>query len=82
MHPLCPPCPNAPAETPKEFLTASLITPNELFYIRNHLPVPQVDAAAYRLKVEGEGLRAVSGRAAGWVGVWHDVLRAVQIPAC
>ena len=29
------------AETPKELLVASLITPNDLFYIRNHLPVPE-----------------------------------------
>lgn len=37
----------------------ALLTPNELFYIRNHLPVPQIDPETYRLKVEGEGLRTV-----------------------
>jgi hypothetical protein len=37
----------------------SLITPNELFYVRNHLPVPHVDPATYRLRVEGEGLRTM-----------------------
>lgn len=42
---------------------ASLVTPNDLFYVRHHLPVPRLDPATYRLKVEGEGLRAVSGRA-------------------
>ena len=47
------------AETPKELLAAALITPNELFYIRNHLPVPEVDPETFRLDVEGEGLRAV-----------------------
>jgi hypothetical protein len=51
------------AETPKELLVGSLITPNELFYVRNHLPVPHVDPATYRLRVEGEGLRTV-----GWGG--------------
>src|SRR5262249_18194207 len=29
------------------------ITPNELFYIRNHFPVPQLDASTWRLKGEG-----------------------------
>ncbi|GLC42769.1 hypothetical protein PLESTM_001377800 [Pleodorina starrii] len=38
---------------------ASPITPNELFFVRNHLPVPHVDAASYRLKVEGEGSRSL-----------------------
>eukprot|EP00887_Chlorella_sp_A99_P003634 scaffold7.g3634.t1 len=47
------------SETPRELLAASLVTPNALFYIRNHLPTPDVDAAAYRLTVEGEGLRTV-----------------------
>jgi DMSO/TMAO reductase YedYZ molybdopterin-dependent catalytic subunit len=28
--------------------------------VRNHLPVPQVDGASYRLHIEGEGLRTLS----------------------
>lgn len=48
------------SETPKELLAASLITPTELFYVRNHLPVPEVDEETYRLQVEGQGLRAVN----------------------
>ena len=55
------PCP--PAETPMELLTAALVTPNDLFYVRNHLPVPVVNPDTYRLKIEGEGVRAVSPRA-------------------
>ncbi|KAI3434691.1 hypothetical protein D9Q98_002754 [Chlorella vulgaris] len=47
------------AEPPKELLVGALLTPNELFYIRNHLPVPQIDPETYRLKVEGEGLRTM-----------------------
>src|SRR5262249_45961604 len=31
----------------------SFLTPNELFYVRNHFPQPAVDAKAWRLKVEG-----------------------------
>ena len=29
------------------------ITPNELFYVRSHFPVPKLDAGGWRLKVEG-----------------------------
>lgn len=39
------------AETPAEMLTAAPLTPNDMFYVRHHLPVPQVDAQGYRLKV-------------------------------
>ncbi len=31
----------------------SFVTPNDLFYVRNHLPVPVVDAKGYALTVEG-----------------------------
>jgi DMSO/TMAO reductase YedYZ molybdopterin-dependent catalytic subunit len=41
-------------ETPVALLD-SFITPNEHFYVRSHLPVPpSLDAAAWRLQVEGE----------------------------
>ena len=29
------------------------ITPNDRFYVRNHFPIPQLDAKAWRLKIEG-----------------------------
>lgn len=48
------------AETPLDMLADALITPSELFYIRNHLPVPEVDEKNYRLTVTGEGLREVT----------------------
>ncbi|KAI9101853.1 Oxidoreductase, molybdopterin-binding domain-containing protein [Phlyctochytrium arcticum] len=41
------------AETPATELQKGLITPNEKFFVRNHLPVPKVDEAAFRLEVEG-----------------------------
>lgn len=47
------------AETPGDLLSASLITPTDLFYVRNHLPVPTVDPKAWKLRIEGEGLRTV-----------------------
>nr|XP_002125613.2 sulfite oxidase-like [Ciona intestinalis] len=40
------------AEPPLELLTDSYITPNDLFYVRNHLPVPDIDPETYRLKVD------------------------------
>ncbi|HEY7795569.1 MAG TPA: molybdopterin-dependent oxidoreductase, partial [Gaiellaceae bacterium] len=41
------------AETPLDLLCRSPITPNELFYVRNHGPVPAVDPAAYQLALGG-----------------------------
>ncbi|XP_029948572.1 sulfite oxidase, mitochondrial isoform X2 [Salarias fasciatus] len=41
------------AEPPPEILSDSFITPSPFFFKRNHLPVPQVDPASYRLQVEG-----------------------------
>src|ERR1044072_3399380 len=30
------------------------ITPNESFYVRCHFPIPEISAAGWRLKIEGE----------------------------
>lgn len=38
---------------PPELQRASLLTPNDLFFVRNHAPVPVVDPATYRLTVQG-----------------------------
>lgn len=47
------------AEPPPELLLdAGFITPNDLYYVRNHLPVPDVDPDKYRLHVEVEGKAA------------------------
>lgn len=43
------------AEPPPEILTESYITPSVFFFKRNHLPVPHVDPATYRLRVEIQG---------------------------
>ena len=37
------------AETPLARLVESWITPNDLFYVRSHAPVPNVDVDAFRL---------------------------------
>ena len=35
-----------------------LLTPNDLFFVRNHAPTPVIDAASYRLAVGGPGAAA------------------------
>nr|CAI5859725.1 unnamed protein product [Callosobruchus analis] len=45
------------AECPPSLLVENFITPNELFYVRNHLPVPNIDAKQYRLEIEVEGVK-------------------------
>ena len=44
------------AETPSVLLAENYITPNDIFFVRNHLPVPRVDPEEYRLVIQGEGL--------------------------
>ena len=38
------------AETPVDVLATSPTTPSELFYVRNHLPVPHVDPATWMVR--------------------------------
>ncbi len=44
------------AETPTVLLMESYLTPNDLFFVRNHLPVPVVDPEAFVLEVSKEGV--------------------------
>lgn len=41
------------AEPPPEKLRENFITPRELFYVRNHGEIPEIEAGAYRLQVNG-----------------------------
>ncbi|XP_050293036.1 sulfite oxidase-like [Anthonomus grandis grandis] len=43
------------AETPPELLCESFLTPSDLFYVRNHLPVPSIDPNTYEMEIELEG---------------------------
>lgn len=43
------------AETPPVLLTESIITPTDLHYIRNHLPVPDINPSTYVLEISVEG---------------------------
>ena len=40
-----------------DLLTKDYITPNELFYVRNHLAVPDIDPEEYVLVVKGKGIK-------------------------
>src|SRR6187397_2820154 len=39
---------------PPEALRTGFVTPNELFFVRNHGGVPAVDPATFRLEIKGE----------------------------
>lgn len=47
------------AETPPVLLPESYLTPNEIFFVRNHLPVPHISAESYVLEISGEGMDPV-----------------------
>merc|ERR1719494_349422 len=47
------------AETPPQLLLDHFNTPNNLFYVRNHLPVPLVEPESYSLEISGVGLKDV-----------------------
>ncbi|PFH31687.1 putative sulfite oxidase [Besnoitia besnoiti] len=42
------------AETPLPLLTDDFYTPNDLFFVRNHLPVPKVEPESYEVEIEIE----------------------------
>ncbi|XP_053147238.1 sulfite oxidase, mitochondrial isoform X2 [Hemicordylus capensis] len=48
------------AEPPSELIAENYLTPNQLFFKRNHLPVPIVDPTAYRLRVQSRNGRTLS----------------------
>ncbi|XP_050506196.1 sulfite oxidase-like [Diabrotica virgifera virgifera] len=48
------------AELPPELLVESFLTPNELFYVRNHLPVPEINPDSYELEIDIEGKNKVT----------------------
>lgn len=43
------------AEIPPELINDSFITPNDLFFVRNHLPVPTIDPQTFRLTLSIDG---------------------------
>ncbi|XP_073998352.1 sulfite oxidase isoform X2 [Rhodnius prolixus] len=57
-HPVLKPSSDKPfnGEPPSQVLVQNHITPEELFFVRNHLPVPEVDPDEYELEITGVGL--------------------------
>lgn len=53
LHPLSLKPYNAEADS--EILLDGPITPNEVAFVRNHLPVPDIDPEQYELEIGGEG---------------------------
>jgi sulfite oxidase len=53
------PCTKKPfcGEPRIDLLTRDYVTPNELFYVRNHLAVPEIDPEEYVLIVKGKGVK-------------------------
>jgi len=47
------------AEAPPSLLAEQFITPTELFFIRNHLPVPTIDMSTYKIEIEDSNGRMV-----------------------
>ena len=48
------------SETPQSMLINQFYTPNDIFYVRNHLPVPaKVDPKKYRLEIAKEGSKPI-----------------------
>ena len=47
------------AETPPELVMDNFVTPSELFFVRNHLPVPVVDEKDFSLEIQGEGVKGI-----------------------
>ena len=47
------------AETPMSLLANNFLTPNHLFYVRNHFPVPLVDPQDFYLEISGEGIGTI-----------------------
>ncbi|XP_033607392.1 sulfite oxidase isoform X3 [Cryptotermes secundus] len=60
-HPALKPASVKPfnAEPPLQLLVDSFITPSDLFYVRNHLPVPEVDPETYSLEITGVGVKTI-----------------------
>jgi len=48
------------AELPGELMLDSWCTPNSVFFIRHHHPVPLVDSEKYRLEVGGDGAKRIT----------------------
>ena len=42
-----------------QLLADNFVTPNDIYFVRNHLPVPDIDEKNYELEITGEGLKTI-----------------------
>jgi hypothetical protein len=63
------------AETPGPLLAGAPLTPVDLFYVRNHLPVPHVDAATHTVRAPRPPAKHMIGSAQ-----FYSVPRAPRAP--
>lgn len=58
-HPALRPNSSRPftAEPPYQLLADNFITPSELFFVRNHLAVPDIDMKEFKIEIKGKGVR-------------------------
>ncbi|XP_052824361.1 sulfite oxidase [Octopus bimaculoides] len=68
------------AEPPVEILTEKFVTPKEIFFVRNHLPVPEVNVETYRLDVTTENSKRTVSLSVKDLKKFpkHDVTSVVQ----
>ncbi|XP_040578882.1 sulfite oxidase [Lepeophtheirus salmonis] len=61
-HPVLKPLSAKPfnAEPPLAILADSYLTPNEFFYVRNHLPVPILEEESYELDIDDQGNEGIT----------------------
>lgn len=59
-----------------QLLSDNLVTPNEIFFIRNHLPVPDIDENIYELEITGEGINTVT-LSLEVIYIWVEILKGV-----
>ncbi|KAG1683382.1 putative sulfite oxidase, mitochondrial [Nymphon striatum] len=61
-HPALKPSSKKPfnGEPPLSILADNFITPNDLFYVRNHLPVPNISEKEFELEIKGLGNKEIS----------------------
>lgn len=66
------------AEPPRAAMAGRPLTPPDTFYVRNHGPVPDVDPASWRLRVEGTVTREWSLADLRGRFPTHDVVATLQ----
>ncbi|KAI6191387.1 Sulfite oxidase, mitochondrial [Aphelenchoides bicaudatus] len=70
------------AETPPSLLLDNFRTPNELFFIRNHMPTPKTDAKNHVVVVDGEGIRRPIKLTVEQLKLQYEPVSVVSVVQC